>query len=64
MTGQLTLEASLDGSVIRGVVSAPSGQRREFHGWLELSTAIEALLMRQLEDRDPAVVNELRDGDG
>ena len=60
---RLTLDASIDGAVIRGVVSGPSGQRRDFHGWIELSTAIEALLMRQLEDRDPAVIDELRDGD-
>jgi len=38
------LEAAIDRSVIRGTLTAPSGDRRAFHGWLELSTALEAML--------------------
>ena len=38
------LEAAIDRSVIRGTLTASSGERREFHGWLELSTALEAML--------------------
>jgi hypothetical protein len=43
-TRRLTIEASVDDSVIRGALIAPSGYRREFHGWLELNTALEAML--------------------
>jgi hypothetical protein len=41
---RLIIDASIDGSVIRGTLSASSGERRRFHGWLELNTAIEAML--------------------
>ena len=41
---RVILEAAIDRSVIRGTLTAPSGERREFHGWLELSTALEAML--------------------
>ena len=45
MTTQLViLEAAIDRSVIRGTLTARSGERREFHGWLELNTALEAML--------------------
>ena len=45
MTKQhVILEAAIDRSVIRGTLTASSGERREFHGWLELSTALEAML--------------------
>jgi hypothetical protein len=45
MTKQhVILEAAIDRSVIRGTLTVPSGERREFHGWLELSTALEAML--------------------
>jgi hypothetical protein len=40
----LIVDAAIDGSVIRGTLTAPSGERREFHGWLELNTALEATL--------------------
>jgi hypothetical protein len=30
--------------VIRGTLTAPTGERRDFHGWLELSTALETIL--------------------
>jgi hypothetical protein len=55
-TQHLILEAAIDSSSIRGTLTAPSGDRREFHGWLELNTAIEAMLNRPLEDRDPTLV--------
>jgi hypothetical protein len=38
------LDAAIDRSVIRGTLTAPTGARRDFHGWLELSTALEAML--------------------
>ena len=41
---QVILEAAIDRSVIQGTLTATSGERREFHGWLELSTALEAML--------------------
>ena len=41
---RVILEAVIDGSVIRGTLTAPSGDRRDFHGWLELNTALEAAL--------------------
>jgi hypothetical protein len=45
MTKQhVILEAAIDRSVIRGTLTASSGERREFHGWLELSAALEAML--------------------
>ena len=40
----MILDAAIDGSVIRGTLTAPSGDRRGFHGWLELNTALEATL--------------------
>ena len=42
---QLTVEAVIDGSVIRGALTAPNGDHRDFHGWLEFHTALEAALM-------------------
>jgi hypothetical protein len=39
---RMILEARIDGSVIRGTLTLPEGEAREFHGWLELTTAIEA----------------------
>ena len=45
MTKQrVILDAALDRSVIPGTVIAATGERREFHGWLELNTALEAML--------------------
>jgi hypothetical protein len=39
------LDAAIDGSVIRDTLTAHSGARRAtFHGWLELNTALEAIL--------------------
>jgi hypothetical protein len=34
----------MSGSSIAGTLTTPSGARRDFHGWIELTTAIEALL--------------------
>ncbi len=39
---RMILEARIDGSVIRGTLTLAEGEPREFHGWLELTTAIEA----------------------
>ena len=44
---RVILDASIDRSVIRGAISAPTGGRRDFHGWLELSTALETILARR-----------------
>ena len=41
---RVILDAAIDGSVIRGTLTADSGDRRDFHGWLELNTALEAIL--------------------
>jgi hypothetical protein len=43
-TRRLILDATIDRSVIRGTLTAPSGDRRDFHGWLELNTGLEAIL--------------------
>jgi hypothetical protein len=51
---QLILEAAIDGSVIRGTLTAPTGEQRGFHGWLELSTALEVILTSGRGDHSPA----------
>ena len=43
-TQRLILDAAIDRSVIHGTLTAASGDRRDFHGWLELNTALEATL--------------------
>jgi hypothetical protein len=43
-TQRLILDAAIDRSVIRSTLIAPSGDRRDFHDWLELNTALEATL--------------------
>lgn len=43
---RLTIAAHLNGPVIEGTLIEPSGDQREFHGWLALATAIEAALLR------------------
>lgn len=48
------LDAAIDGSVIRGTLTAPSGERREFHGWLELHTALETMLHASCDRDQPA----------
>jgi hypothetical protein len=40
----LIIEAVIDRSVIRGTLTASAGEPREFHGWLELNTALEGML--------------------
>jgi hypothetical protein len=41
---RVILDAAMDRSVIRGTLTGPTGERRDFHGWLELSTALETIL--------------------
>ena len=41
---RVILDAEIDCSVIRGTLTAPSRGRRDFHRWLELDTALEAML--------------------
>jgi hypothetical protein len=41
---RVILDAAIDRGVIRGTLTASSSERREFHGWLELNTALEAIL--------------------
>jgi hypothetical protein len=41
---RLILDAVLHDASITGTLTGPSGLQREFHGWIELGTAIEALL--------------------
>jgi hypothetical protein len=49
-TRRVILDAAIDHSVIRGTLTAPTGERRDFHGWLELSTALEMILNRGADD--------------
>jgi hypothetical protein len=41
---RVILDGGIEGSVIRGTLTGPAGERREFHGRLELNTALEAIL--------------------
>jgi hypothetical protein len=41
---RVILEAEVERSVIRGTLVESTGNRREFHGWLELNAALEAML--------------------
>ena len=43
-TRRVILDATIERSVIRGTLTGPAGKRRDFHGWLELNTALEAIL--------------------
>jgi hypothetical protein len=43
-TRRVILDAAINRSVIHGTLTTPNGDRREFHGWLELNTALEAVL--------------------
>jgi hypothetical protein len=43
-TRRVILDGAIERSVIRGTITGPAGERREFHGWLELNTALEAIL--------------------
>ena len=47
---ELILEAAIEGSVIRGTLTAPTGEQRDFHGWLELNTALEAILTSRADN--------------
>jgi hypothetical protein len=52
-TGQrIVIDAVLEESVVRGTLTEPSGGRREFHGWLELTAAIEATLLAATGSED------------
>jgi hypothetical protein len=52
-TQWLILDGAIDQSVIHGMLTMPSGDRRDFHGWLELNTAQEAALDTRA-DRAPS----------
>jgi hypothetical protein len=41
---RVILDAAIERSVIRGTLTANTGTRREFHGWLELNTALGVIL--------------------
>jgi hypothetical protein len=41
---RVILDAAIERSVIRGTLTGSNGEQREFHGWLELNTALEAIL--------------------
>jgi hypothetical protein len=53
-TRRLILEASLKGGVITGTLADATGPARDFHGWIELSTALEAALATDARDDAPA----------
>jgi hypothetical protein len=38
---RVSFEAVIACGVTRGMLTASSGERREFHGWLELNTGLE-----------------------
>ena len=48
---RVVVEAALERSVISGTMIAPTGERRDFHGFLELATALEAALAPTRDDR-------------
>jgi len=48
-TQRVILDAAIERSLIRGTLTAPAGDQQEFHGWLELNTALEAILDLQAE---------------
>jgi hypothetical protein len=50
-TRRVILDAAIDRSVIRGTLTAPTGEQRDVHGWLELSTALEAMLDPRADHR-------------
>ncbi len=41
---RVIIDAAIHRSVIRGTLTQPTGDQQDFHGWLELSTALEAIL--------------------
>jgi hypothetical protein len=41
---RLILDVAIERSVIRGTLTAATRERREFHGSLELNSALEAIL--------------------
>jgi hypothetical protein len=41
---RVILDAAIERSVIRGTLTTPTGERRELPGWLELNTALQAIL--------------------
>ena len=52
---RVILDAAIERSVIRGTVTGPAGELREFHGWLELNTALEAILDLHARNLEPPV---------
>jgi len=47
--------AAIDRGVIRGTTTAPTGECRQFHGWLELNAALESILSGPAsQPEDPA----------
>jgi surface antigen len=45
----VSLDAAIDRGVIYGTLTASSGERREFHGWLDLSIGLRAMLAPSLD---------------
>ena len=41
---RVILDAARDRSVIRGTLTAVTGERRDFHGWPERTTTLETIL--------------------
>jgi hypothetical protein len=48
---RVILDAVVDDSVIRGTLTAAKGELRQFHGRLELNTALEAVLDTRRDHR-------------
>jgi hypothetical protein len=48
------LDLETDGGVIRGSLSTPDRGRREFFGWLELASELEAARTLMVHGPDPA----------
>lgn len=49
---QGSFEAAIDGSVIRGTLTATTGEQRDFDGWLELS---HGRVRERAETKPPSV---------
>jgi hypothetical protein len=65
---RVILDAAIERSVIRGMLASASGERRDFHGCLELNTALETILGFAVPITQPsAIVQDERSteiGDG
>jgi hypothetical protein len=57
-TQRIILDAAIERAVIRGTMTVATGERRTFHGWLELNAALEAILERGADAARNAATEE------